>query len=295
MGYHSFRDSLFCSLHGVKLAFSGGKFFSKGIESPTLSELYASAFARVPQISKVGLYEIEGGIGTELSDPSLHVLQWMGEGFPVVLYHHISNEHPLDGSCRKIFLNHKHPFRANIVLLQASHHTSSAAFSECIKELYSFAGMIALSARVIEEVVKQFSSRGMPVIVCGVKLGGWVTNLHHALSNSAAAYIPMLAGAGFGDIFIDSKFSSCVSSLARKNHQKIRRTLNFDDLFMARGARSNVYPLLAVHDQIALLVRQRPAYGDIKFSFLEKGHITGASAYTKLRAHCFSALSRIKS
>jgi hypothetical protein len=294
MGYHAFRDSLFCSLHGMKLGMAGKKFFSRSVESPVLSELYESATAAVPQVSSTGSFPVQAKVAGHAVNPVLHVLQWKGEGLPVILYHHLSNEQPLDASCRRIFLNPKYPFNANIVLVQAAYHETPSSFSECSSDLQRFAEMVAVSARVIDECVAQFSSRKMMTIVCGLKLGGWVANLHHALSNTASMYIPLFAGAGFGDIFIDSKFSKCVSSLAKKNHQRVRRVLNFDDLFMARQTHSNVYPLLAVHDQIAMFVRQRPAFGDMKFTLIEKGHITGANAFSKIRKHCMNVLEKIK-
>jgi len=294
MGYHTFRDSLFCSLHGMKLGMAGKKFFSRSAESLVLSELYESATAVVPKISATGSFPVQAQVSGGAVHPVLHVLQWKGEGLPVILYHHISNEQPIDASCRKIFLNPKYPFNANIILIQAAYHESPSSFSECSGNLQHFAGMVAVSVRVIDECVAQFSARKMTTVVCGLKLGGWVSNLHHALSNTASVYIPLFAGAGFGDIFIDSKFSKCVSSLAKKNHQRVRRVLNFDDLFMARQTHSNVYPLLAVHDQIALFVRQRPAYGDMKFTLIEKGHITGAKAISKIRKHCITVFEKIK-
>jgi hypothetical protein len=278
----------------MKLGLSGKKFFSQSVESPVLAELYESATAAIPKITGEGSFPVNAQVSGHAVAPALHVLQWKGEGLPVILYHHLSNEQPLETSCRRIFLNPKYPFNANIVFVQAAYHETPLSFSECSGNLQSFAEMVAVSARVIDECVAQFAARKMPTIVCGLKLGGWVANLHHALSNTASVYIPLFAGAGFGDIFIDSKFSKCVSSLAKKNHQRVRRVLNFDDLFMARQTHSNVFPLLAEHDQIALFVRQRPAYGDMKFAIIRKGHITGAKAFSSIRKHCMKVFEKIK-
>jgi hypothetical protein len=293
MGYHSFKDNMFCSFQGFKLGLSGKKFFSANIESPYLPECYESVSVAIPQISKIGVYPLKASTPSGTVQPVIHVLQWKGEGFPVIVYHHWSNEHPIDSSCRKIFMQPKHPFNANIILVQAAYH-GAGEFSLATRDLSLFTTMAAVSVRVVDELVKQFSERKMPVIVCGLKLGGWVANFHHAVSDSAYAYIPLLAGAGFGDIFIDSPFSKCVSAKARRNHQKVRRALNFDDLFMSRHHHKNVFPLLARYDRIAQPTRQIPAFGDMKIPLMNKGHISGASAFSLMRKHCAAVIDRIK-
>jgi len=191
-------------------------------------------------------------------------------------------------------MNHKHPINANIILIQAAYHETPAAFGVCSRDLQLFARMVAISARIIEEIVADLSERKIQSVVAGVKLGGWVANFHHAISNSAYAYVPVLAGAGFGDIFVDSSFRSSVSSLARKNHQKVRRALNFDDLFMARSKHANVFPLLALYDKVSDYYRQSTCYGDHKIGTLKKGHITGAHAYKKIRAAVAAVTDKIK-
>jgi hypothetical protein len=293
MGFHSFKDNLFCSFHGFKLGLSGKKFFSSNIDSKNLSETYESVSVEIPQLSKSGVYPLQAQTLSGVVSPAVHVLQWKGEGFPVIVWHHWSNEQPIDFSCRKIFMNPKYPFNANIILVQAAYHTQGE-FSNAARDLSHFATMAAVSVRIIDELVKQFSGRKMPVIVCGLKLGGWVANFHHAVSDSAYAYIPILAGAGFGDIFIDSPFSNCVAPNALRNHAKVRRALNFDDLFMARHHHKNVFPLLARYDRIAQPARQIPAYGDMKIPLMNRGHMSGAAAFSLMRKHCAAVIDRIK-
>ena len=293
MGYHGFRDSLFCTISSFKKTIGGGRFFSQSVESPTLSEIYADIKVDVPSINKTGSYP--GKVkGDDMACPVVHVLSWKGDGYPAVIWHHISGEHPVDATCRKVLLNQKHPVNANIILIQAAYHETPAAFGMCARDLQLFARMVAISARVIDAVVDDLSEKGISSVVAGVKLGGWVANFHHAVSNSAYAYVPVLAGAGFGDIFVNSSFKGSVSSLARRNHQKVRRALNFDDLFMARGTHKNVFPVLAIHDRISDFYRQSTCYGDHKIIEFRKGHITGAKAHGKIRMVISSVTDKIK-
>jgi hypothetical protein len=289
MGYHGFRDSAYCAWNGFKRSLSGSLFFSESVESPTLIELYQGFAVTVPPIVSEGEFPVVV-TGRDDLRPIVHVLRWLGDGYPAVIYHHISNEYPIDGSCRKILLSAKNPLHANVVLVQAAYHETSAAFNKCVRGLSSFAAMVALSARVIDECVAQLSERKMKTVVAGMKLGGWVANFHHAVSNSASAYVPALAGAGFGDIFVDSSFNKCVSSRALREHGRVRRALNFDDLFMARAGHPNVYPILAEYDRISDYYRQSTCYGDHRIAVLSKGHITGARAFDVLRSQIDMAL-----
>ncbi|HEY1405051.1 MAG TPA: hypothetical protein VF857_00440, partial [Spirochaetota bacterium] len=108
MGYHGFRDSWFCSLSSLRRTLGGKRFFSRSIESPTLSELYDGLSVSVPAFDKVGSYPVTVA-GDDSLRPVVHVLSWKGEGYPAVIYHHISGEFPVDASCRKILLSPKHP------------------------------------------------------------------------------------------------------------------------------------------------------------------------------------------
>jgi hypothetical protein len=294
MGY-SFRDSLRCSLSGLKLGISGAKFFSAGTESMTLSEALEAITVKVPAIDAIGSFIVEAETPEGVLHPAVHVLQWKGPDAPVIIYHHWSNEHPVDTSCRKIFMHKSFTLNASIVLVQAAYHDEPGSFRACTQRLSSFVTMVMTSVAVVEALVQQFNQKKpRAVYVCGLKLGGWITNLHHAFYNSAKAYIPLMAGAGFGDIFVNSRFSSCVAASARREEKMIRRILNFDDLFMSRGTHTNVYPLLARYDAVSNYYRQKTCYGDIPVAVFNKGHFSGATAWKTFRTHIVRSVERIR-
>jgi hypothetical protein len=73
--------------------------------------------------------------------------------------------------------------------------------------------MLAASAALIEALIQQCRQQGVgPIIISGISLGGFVTNLHHACFNSADAYAPLLAGPLLEDTFL--------SLLTRRDRKK---------------------------------------------------------------------------
>ena len=254
MGFHSFNDSVKTSMGGLRRTLTGNLFFSDGLDSSPLVDVYSSIKVSFPQITGEGVYTgvTEGSAFGAV--PTLNVLRWCGDGAQCILYLHPTGEFPYDLSAKKIFFHRAFPENISIAVLRAPFHESVHSCNQCTKNLSQFAEMVAVSAQGVEEVVSDFRARGIKTIVCGLKLGGWIANLHHALSDTADIYIPIFAGSGFGDIFIDSAFASCVSPKAKKNHQKVRRVLNFDDSFLSRSRHSKVYPLLAMHDRVAVFL-----------------------------------------
>ena len=71
----------------------------------------------------------------------------------------------------------------------------------------------------------------------------------------------------------------------------MRKILNFDDDF-AKKDNSNVFPLLGRDDQINKFERQKQCYDERLITVLEKGHITGALFYEKLRRHILTSPDR---
>lgn len=125
--------------------------------------------------------------------------------------------------------------------------------------------------------------------MAGTSLGGFVANRHCLHYNSADVYVPLLAGAALGDVFIDSVYSKGLSRVAKANAETVKALLNFDRDF-ATAPRDNVFPLLARYDQIVLYDRQRRCYGNRPVATLNRGHVTGALAHAELRRHVLQHL-----
>ena len=150
--------------------------------------------------------------------------------------------------------------------------------------------MLSVSVKLIEQLVSYSREKGTScVVISGISLGGWVTNLHHTYFNSADYYKPLMAGAGLAEVFLNSVYEKLAAPLAKENPEQVRKILNFDDDF-AKKDNSNVFPLLGRYDQIIRFERQKQCYNERLITVLEKGHITGALTYGKLRQHILENL-----
>lgn len=152
-----------------------------------------------------------------------------------------------------------------------------------ITHLVNFAAMLAVSVEMIEALQAWSRKQGSAsIIVTGISLGGWVTNLHRAFYNSADLYAPMLAGAALDEVFITSAYRRLTGALALSQPEQIRRVLNFEAQFASVNI-DNVFPLLTRHDQIIVYDRQKQCYGERPMTVMEKGHTTAALDYGSLR------------
>ncbi len=95
------------------------------------------------------------------------------------------------------------------------------------------------------------------------------------------------------DAYLYSAYSKAVAPEAKENPDSLKRVLNFEKDF-AEVDHSNVYPLLARFDQLIRYEVQRDSYGGCPVETLEKGHTTGALAYSKLREHVLKHFKTIE-
>jgi len=114
--------------------------------------------------------------------------------------------------------------------------------------------------------------------------------LHRAYYDTADAYIPMLAGAALGDIFINSAYRKLTGQQALDNPEVITNLLDFEKEFKEIDSH-NVFPLLARYDQIITYERQKLSYDGHCVQVIEKGHITAAADFAALRQHIHKHIS----
>ncbi len=163
-------------------------------------------------------------------------------------------------------------------------------YLEKIGYLSEFTAMLSASVKLVEQLVEILRSKGTgEVVVSGLSLGGWVTNLHRSYFNSADTYVPMFAGAALDELFLSSYYRKLASPLVRANPEEITRILNFEEQFRSCH-KCNVHPLLARYDQIIEYERQRRCYGSTPINIIDKGHITGALASDLLVKHVLTAM-----
>jgi hypothetical protein len=296
MNIHEFLDKTSITVASTFLG--GSKYFSESVDTSTFNQHLESVKLKIPTVKGEGIYDVPTETFAGRVDPAFQVAQWHAPGLPFIIFHHGNNERPFDygltskNSFKYIFYKQKDFEDTCLISLRAPFHKTLNEYQQKIRHLTHFVGMLAVSVKLVENLVNFARERGyLPVVVSGISLGGWVTNLHRTYYNSADAYIPMLAGASLAEVFLSSAYRKLTGELALENPQVLRETLNFERKFTKIND-VNVFPLLAVHDQIIQYNIQRRAYEKYFIEELQKGHITASLGYYALRQHVISNIHR---
>jgi len=279
MNIHTLLDSIIAWTGA--LAARKQKFFSQSTESPTFAEYFEQLSLEAPEI------EGEGKHFVEVEPPHI--------------FHHGNNEDPFDmgrsekHSFKMIFESQKEETPANIIALRAPFHgISLKEYTSRIAHLSNFVALIAASVVLAEALVKQIKEHSeQPVLISGISLGGWVTNLHRTHYNSADCYVPLLAGAALAEVFLTSKYKKLTGDLALESPDVVRQRLNFEEAF-SKVKTKNVSPLLGRYDQFIRYERQKQCYEDlVEPVVLDKGHVTALLAASILYEHIMETLSQV--
>ena len=290
MNKHILVDRLTASV-GALLA-GKHRYFCRSLDSPSLLE--SASALRIPAVETGAAGRRELAVPTPAgnADPAFEIVHWAGDGAPALIFHHGNNERPYDyrttakNTFRGLFLNEGPLPEATLINLRAPFHDSTLGqYMRTIGNLEAFVAMIAVSAALVEALVAALRRGGCPhVAVSGISLGGWVANLHRAVFNTAARYVPVFAGAALAELFLDSAYSRLTAPKALEQPETLRRVLDFEERFRQVPDR-NVFPLLARHDQFVRHDRQSLSYDGHPVEVLEAGHVTGALSYAELRRH----------
>jgi hypothetical protein len=228
------------------------------------------------------------------------VSQLKGMDYPTILYHHGNNERPFDfskyakNSFKSIFRDAPEPVEANIIALRAPFHNQSLKhYQQKVADLSHFIAMLCTSVEMVEGIIQKLREEGYaaPILLSGISLGGWVTNLHRTYHNSADIYTPLLAGAALDDLFTQSIYRKMAGKAGRKNPGTLSNTLNFEADF-EKIKDDNVSPLLGRYDQFIRYERQKTCYGNRTIQVIDKGHVTSLLNPNLLRNHVLSLLTR---
>ncbi|HQA49545.1 MAG TPA: hypothetical protein PLP71_05750 [Syntrophomonadaceae bacterium] len=292
---HSFVDSYTVAM--TALFMRNNKWFKNSVDSPGFEEQLSKTTLNQTDIDSEGFYEVKANSPAGTLDPAYHVAKWRGPGYPTIIYHHGNNESPFNygfgskNTFKSVLYNNMEDINANLISLRAAFHNDGLKFySDKMSRLSNFTGMLTASVKLIETLVQSLKRRGCSqIIITGLSLGGWVTNLHRSFYNTADIYIPIFAGASLDELFLTSSYKKLASDLVKENQQKVRVCLNFEEEF-ARIEDNNVFPLLALYDQFIVFDVQKRCYEGHPIAIIKKGHITGALASKQLRQHILSYL-----
>ena len=298
MNKHILLDNITASIGAL---ISGkNKFFAVSLQSPTFEEQVAAIELNLPPISGEGIYEVPTNTLVGKIDAAFRIAQWKGINYPTIIYHHGNNERPFDfkksakNTFYNIFINTKNRVDANLIVVRAPFHNCSLKhYQNSMVEIKNFIAMIASSVRLNEEIINDIRKvTSKPIVTSGISLGGWTTNLHRGIYNTSTAYVPLMAGAYLGELFLISKYRKMAADIALENPDKIRRLLNFDKLFK-RHTTQNVYALLSRYDQFIEYDVQKETYKGFPLKTIECGHVTGALNTNELENHLLSVLKLV--
>jgi hypothetical protein len=268
------------------------KYFADEVESPSIQEwLERIELDAFPEITGEGRYPVAFRKEEQPLEAAFIVEQWLGEDAPVIIYHHGAAEGSYDFSFNRILKKNKGDIPANLIAIQAVFNHNNQEFMESISRLSNYAFMLAASARMVEELVQQLRRRGSKrIVVTGTSLGGVVSNIHFAYYHSADRYMPMLAGASIGEVYISSAYAKVASENGRSQPDVLRRVLNFVEDMKDRD-QTHLYPLMAQYDQLIQLDVQKEAYEEHRIRLIPYGHATGATQFKLLRQHILQGLT----
>lgn len=288
LSHHAIVDEATARLGSLLVGEDG--FFARSVDSPGIEEMLQSISVSVPSLTEEGVHEFSAETPVGPLDVGIKVTQWIGTDHPTVVYHHGNDERPFSSSrftpntFQDILVDYADQVEANIVGLRAPFHDGTTRdYARKMGDLANFVAMLATSVRTVDGIVSRLTGGG-PVVVSGVSLGGWVTNLHRAYEGTADVYVPMLAGAALGKLFTRSAYRRLLGRAGRDNPEAVERTLDFEEGFQRSDA-GTVYPLLARHDRYIEYNLQRQCYDESELAVVDRGHITATLKPTPLREH----------
>lgn len=293
MNIHIVMDSFPVTV--ASAVFFRNKLFRESIDSPSYEQLLSSIALQWPEINGEGYYEVPAWTEIGELDPAVHIARWLGGTYPTIIYHHGNNERPFESrvysknTFREILLSKKEPVPANLIAIRAPFHRSFKLYLEYMAHLSTFSTLLCVSTLVAEKLTTYARQKGSRVMISGISLGGWVTNLHRTFFNSADIYVPLLAGTAPGDVFTRSVYRKLTAPKAAENPTQVEGVLDFEEQF-SRIQTDNVLPLLARYDQLIRFHRQKDSYGNHPVAVINRGHVTGSASSAELRRHIVAGL-----
>ena len=298
MNRHAFLDVASVSLSAALLR--NARFFSRGTKSEPIETVVTNARAALDVFRTVDAHTVIVDMPVGEFEAAYLVRRWHGSDVPTVIYHHGSGENPFDfgrfssNSGQRLFGRSSSDFPANLIVVRAPFHgDSNRAYVRSMGSLSNFVGMLATSTALTETLRRELEAQGSPgVLVSGLSLGGFVTNLHRAFFAGADRYVPMLAGAALNELFVSPVYRKLVAEPVRSNPETLHEVLDFEESFTAVDA-DDCAPVLARYDRLVEFETQRVGYAGMPLTVLEKGHFTGALATETLRSHLDRSLDEL--
>ena len=270
------------------------RYFSDNIDSPRVSEIMESLDMQLPEITGEGYYPFRINWEEKKLEGAFFVEQWLSDNHPVILYHHGAAEGSYDFSFKRILASRKQEIRGNLIAIQAPFNKSNKEFLESIRDIANYTSMMAASVMIMDGLIEQLRHRGCPkILVTGLSLGGFVTNLHFAYRNTADEYRPIFAGGKMSDAFLYSAYSRITAPYAKDHPKELEEILDFEK-DMKREDQNKLYPMLGKQDQIVRFEVQKNSYPAAEIRVVPYGHATGSLRFGMLREYILEGLKKME-
>lgn len=268
--------------------------FRQGHTSPPLPAHLAAVRLTLPPLTATRRYAlpVQTGVGNLAAE--IQVRLGPQPALPVLIFHHGIAEIPYDKTFRGIF-RARLPVAAHLVAIRAPYHRSHVECMRGLATLAQFLAMCAVSVTVIEAVRQTLVAQGATgSLVTGTSLGGFLALLHHLFFGTADCYVPLLAGPDLAHVLLTTPYRQLVAPQVLSQPTELQNLLDFRPAFLA-SATQRVFPLLARYDLCMHYAHHQACYtaGAVPVHTLERGHITGALAFSALRAHVLACLRRL--
>ena len=258
-------------------------YFRDGVESVDFRTHVAAVRLSPVAWNEEGLYEVEAQTLEGPMDPAFRVYSWHSNTAPTLIFHHGASEVPFDGIFEAIFERDSRGQlpSVNLIIVRTPYHqTGRLELLEGAATMSRFLALMAVCVRLDQKLIGVLRARGVESIgVAGISLGGFITNRHHLVFNSADFYVPIVAGTDHAAVLTNA-YPAAPDALLQS--ETLRKHLDLSGQW-ARSAHANVFPILGRYDGVCRLEEQGPSYGEMPVKIWNRGHISAALSFRALR------------
>ena len=287
MNAHAWLDT--AALAAGSLYGDSVKFFREGTDSESLFRVARRTTAEFSGGMTCGEYHIPVTCSSQEGTARFSLISYQDPRLPLLIFCHGSGEHDYTRRIKRI-LPDRMRAKFNLAAISIPCNRNLKEYLHGIGSLERFCFLIASSVAVAEQVRIFYQSKGASrVILSGISLGGWVTNLHAALHGTMDEYRPICAGAALDDLFTSSEYRKMAARKVKGQEVRLYEVLNFEREF-SDCDRTHVHPLLARYDQYIRYERKKVCYLPKKVRIIDKGNGTTAMDYRALQEFLLEAV-----
>lgn len=269
--------------------------FRHGVESPSLAAHLAAVRFVLPSLTSARHYALTTDTLIGPLKAGFQVRLGPRPELPVLVFHHGIGEMPyaktFRGICRGPLSQ-----QAHLVAVRAPFHRHWLELSHGLASLQHFLALCAVALQVGEAVRTALVRRGAQgSLILGNSLGGFLAIIHHLHFGTADGYVPLFAGPDLAHAILTTPLRRLVAPAALAQSQAIQAALDFRAALQASDAR-RLAPLLARYDQDMPYEYHAACYAacHVPIVTIARGHLTGALAFTVLRAHIMACLQAVR-